>query len=873
MKKFTKALLCALTGLTMVFAAACGPKETPPDPNDNSNRVVSDPETRPLSMSISAFDGNFNPFFSTSLSDAQIISQTQAQLISADKDGNPVAGEDWPTVAQDFKITYKNSAGTVVSNGTQDGTTEYEFLIKDGMKFSDGTALTIKDVLFNFYVYLDPVYTGSNTMYSINIKGLSAYRANDSTKQDGTGSDNSAYYAAAQARLDNLVSWSNGDITTLTDEMKNDRDRIYALFKEELESDWNSNESSWSTTYKDEYAFTAAWQAYLLLEGVVYDQQKQESNGTYSDIKDANGKKLTTLNEWATDAHGGTPGTIGAQDIIDDIDALTTPEKIQAKMAELGEGATEDYAELQITKEYCVNRVYENYANQSGILTIIGGYVTGSTALNEFMAEERAKAIANSSHPVDSISGITTSKTSNFNGKELGKEQDVLKVVVNGVDPAAIWQFGVSIAPMSYYSSKNYNGVNYIDTFDGVTKFGIKARDPKFFSDVLRSTDKNGLPMGAGPYMASSIRGGAAQSDNDFERNNIIYYERNPYFETMGAQIDNAKIKYLRYQVIDEDKIISSIADDNGVDYGEPNATSTNLTTVGGNPILAHVDYNTNGYGYIGINPKYVPDIEVRRAIMMSMDTASIKRNYYGDLATTIYRPMSLTSWAYPTGTNSLPDELKFQTNANTIKKVITDAGYTDRGDGVYKKGDHALVYTFTIAGASQDHPAYQLFMDSAKTLNKIGFKITVLNDPQALKKMAGGELAVWAAAWSSGIDPDMYQVYHKDSTATSVLNWGYPTILNGADGDGYEEEREIITDLSTLIENARKTTSQPERASIYEDCLDLIMDLAVELPTYQRHDLCVYRGDIIDTSTLNPEPNDKLGLISEIWKVNYYLA
>jgi hypothetical protein len=34
----------------------------------------------------------------------------------------------------------------------------------------------MEDVLFNMYEYLDPVYTGSSTMYSIDIKGLKEYR-------------------------------------------------------------------------------------------------------------------------------------------------------------------------------------------------------------------------------------------------------------------------------------------------------------------------------------------------------------------------------------------------------------------------------------------------------------------------------------------------------------------------------------------------------------------------------------------------------------------------------------------------------------------------------------------------------------------------
>ena len=881
MKKFFKALLCLLTGIIMIFAAACsngGGENNDPNSGDNSgnnsgNNSGLNSESRPFSMSISAFDGNFNPFFSTSLSDAQIISQTQAQLITATAEGEPAAGDDWPTVAQDFTITYKDSEGNVIPNGVKTGTTEYEFLIKDGMKFSDGSSLTIKDVLFNFYVYLDPVYTGSNTMYSVNIKGLNAYRTNNANASDDAASGNSAYYALAQQRLDAILDWAEHDSGSQPSDpaVKADYDRVLELFKEELNSDWNSNATSWSTTYKDEYCFENAWEAYLFLEGVVKVQTRQKEGNIFEEILDENGKKLTTLDPWADGAYGGTPGTVSEQDIIDQMEALL-------------EGVNDDYEKLEKTKQACIDRVYANYSDKSQIALVINAYTTGSTALAEFAAEEKAKALENASNPIDYISGITTHKVTSFNGKDLGKTQDVLKIEVNGVDPAAIWQFGVTIAPMNYYSSNNYNGVDYIGTFNGDQagiangshNFGVKARDPKFFSDVLKSTDKNGLPKGAGPYMASSPNGGAARDDNDFEKNNIIYYERNPYFETMGANIENAKIKYIRYQVVDEDKIIDMIST-GGIDYGEPNARSTNLVLINKDSNLSQVNYDTNGYGYIGINPKYVPDIEIRRAIMMSMDTQSIIRNYYGgNLASTIYRPMSKTSWAYPDDSDpaskSLPSSVAFEPDPAKIELQVQRAGYKMGDDHIYynPQTNHKCVYTFTISGASTDHPAYKLFQESAKTLNSIGFKITVLNDAQALKKMAGGELAVWAAAWSSGIDPDMYQVYHKDSNATSVLNWGYPTILNSTPQDGFDYEKEKIELLSSKIEEARETTDKFTRTEIYGDCLDLVMDLAVELPTYQRHDLCVYRGDVIDKATLNPTPNYNLGLLAEIWKVDY---
>ena len=111
----------------------------------------------------------------------------------------------------------------------------------------------------------------------------------------------------------------------------------------------------------------------------------------------------------------------------------------------------------------------------------------------------------------------------------------------------------------------------------------------------------------------------------------------------------------------------------------------------------------------------------------------------------------------------------------------------------------------------------------------------------------------MWAAAWGSTIDPDMYQVYHKDSKATSVLNWGYKQILNDTT-EKYMTERDLINELSELIDKARKTETQSVRKRDYKEALDIVMELAVELPAYQRSDLYAYNQNKIDASTFTPD-------------------
>ena len=162
------------------------------------------------------------------------------------------------------------------------------------------------------------------------------------------------------------------------------------------------------------------------------------------------------------------------------------------------------------------------------------------------------------------------------------------------------------------------------------------------------------------------------------------------------------------------------------------------------------------------------------------------------------------------------------------------------------------------------------MFEVAAQTLNSIGFKISVKTDNWALKKLATGDLAVWAAAWSSTVDPDMYQVYHKESNAGSTLSWGYDAFK--ADRDTYAYENGIVDRLSEVIDRARSTTDRDLRTRDYAEAMDLVMQLAVEMPTYQRKDLTVFNSSKIDRATLTPDselgPNNSL--FARIWEMDF---
>ena len=94
---------------------------------------------------------------------------------------------------------------------------------------------------------------------------------------------------------------------------------------------------------------------------------------------------------------------------------------------------------------------------------------------------------------------------------------------------------------------------------------------------------------------------------------------------------------------------------------------------------------------------------------------------------------------------------------------------------------------------------------------------------------------------------------------------------------NGTPTEKAIINELSELIDEGRETMIQESedptvrsRKVIYGEALDYVMQLAVELPVYQRNDLFVYNKNIIDESSLNQNPTAYDGLLSKIWEVSF---
>lgn len=833
-----------------------------------------DNEVDKLVFSTQEVDKVFSPFFATTGPDNSVVGLTQIGMLGNDKKGNYTYGDKEAVVVKDLQI--------VTQGEDDDKKTTYYFVLKNNVRFSNNTPLTIKDVLFNLYVYLDPIYTGSSTIYSTDIVGLNEYRTQTRDENEQKQFEQQ-FEIVAETRIQALIDAA----TEIKDDHK-DEDLTEELFKQYL-AEYTTKSETFENVLKD---YEKAVELY-----------KEEINSDYINAMDGY-KDITFVDE-----NNKTYKDLLTTDVESFLYNYGYIYWVK-KEGKLYSSLENDLSKLKsYTKEQAIEKVLIDKIPTAidEIVQYWNTAITLSDYLKNAAKDAYYKEIKNNGDSIDSISGIKFANhkgSVTVNGVEYATPEyeadgtvkdgynEVLSITINGVDPKAIWNFAFSVAPMYYYSAEPY-----ISQFDYVANFGVDRGSTDFMNNIVKNSDKLGVPVGAGPYAASKNGGGIENiASGDFYNLGVIYYERNPYY-VMGAP----KIKNVRYQVVAANQMLNALYNKE-IDFAEPNSKPEIITELGTKEKdgIGYKEIKTSGYGYIGINAGKVPDIKVRQAIMHSINTQECV-NYYKSTAKPIYRSMSQANWAYPEHATPYypyiggkvpadltvvnPDYAEYVTTLGKktgdtltekeqltfLKGLVEESGYTIGGDGVYVKGDHKLNYTFTIAGEETDHPAWQAMYNAKKILEKINFQVTVTPDANALKKLSTGDLTVWAAAWGSTIDPDMYQVYHKESRATSVLNWGYKQILSNA-GNKYDYENELLDKLSELIDAGRKTTVQTQRKQIYSEALDIVMQLAIELPTYQRNDLYAYNTDKIDVSTLTPDSDlsPYKGLTSDIHNVSF---
>ena len=479
-----------------------------------------------------------------------------------------------------------------------------------------------------------------------------------------------------------------------------------------------------------------------------------------------------------------------------------------------------------------------------------------------------------------STTGIQTGESA-ANIEGIQKIDDYnLRVVLTKVDATAIYHLGITIAPMHYYGDKA------LYDYDN-NSFGFPKGD---LSSVRAKTTQ---PMGAGPYKFIKFENG------------VINYEANDlYFQ--GCP----KTKYVNFveTTADDDKLNGVVT--GTIDITDPSFSTSTVSAIetanGGEldgDVITTDTVDNLGYGYIGQNAMNVkvgddPRSEESKALRKAFATIfSVYRDvaidsYYGDRAAVINYPISNTSWAAPRPaddgyavafsvdvdgnpiyTSDMTAEQKYEAALQAALGWFEKAGYTVEDGKLTAAPEGAkLEYTFWIPGdGTGDHPAFMIVNESKNALETIGMNLIIkdlTNSSELWDNLDAIQVEMWAAAWGATVDPDMYQIYFSDTANGPSTESGKNPMGGPAQGGSNYEYCIADPDLDELIMAARASTDQAYRKAMYKACLDIVIDWAVETPTYQRQNAIIFSTERVNMSTVTPDITTFYGWMAEIQNI-----
>lgn len=785
-------MLCTLLAGTL---AACGPK-----------LATAPTIMTPLVVAYDTFSQKFSPFFSDTGYDADVAAMTQISLLTTDRVGgivyNAIKGETIPYNGTDY--VYKGPADTSVVYDAATDTTKYTAKLKQGLKFSDGTPVTADDIIFTYYTFLDPSYVGSTTLSSYNIVGLKDY-------QTQTTSEVYDKYAAMA-------------------------DAIYAAGADHV---WAATDT-WTQAQQEDF-----WTR--IHDGVALEVQKIVSYvlGNYID--------------YGPDYFGMTAEEINASEGNQIAFAMTMwgyGERTDTGTFNALSGTSYDLTTTFPTLQNYVDEILANYSND-----VKEAFPYESADSTDVFANVKSAFIGYWG-PQDEAMGGTG--VPNISG--IVKIDDyTVEVTTNGYEAPAVYSIlGIQVTPMHYYGdAAQYDYAN--------NKFGFP------FGDLSKQESLTATPMGAGAYKYVKYENRVV-----YFAANTLYYKGSPkiaeiqFKETASAEVPSA----VQTGTADAGELTGSRSR-----FEEVASYNSNGEITGDVITTSKVD--NLGYGYIGINAATVnvggepgstasKDLRKALATILAVYRDVAINSYYGEAAVVIQYPISNTSWAAPQPTDEdyrlafsldvdgnpiytadMTQEQKYAAAETAALGFLEAAGFTVSGGQVTAAPSGAkLEYEVIVPGdGTGDHPAFAVLTGAQTSLANIGMTLNI-NDPADSNilwdALDAGTQELWAAAWGTTIDPDMYQIYHSSNIVG----------LGGSDSNHYHIQDAT---LDQLIIDARQSDDQSFRKATYKQALDIIIDWAVEIPDYQRQNCVIFSTQRINISTITPDITTFWGWLNDI--------
>ncbi|MCR4584334.1 MAG: ABC transporter substrate-binding protein [Lachnospiraceae bacterium] len=465
--------------------------------------------------------------------------------------------------------------------------------------------------------------------------------------------------------------------------------------------------------------------------------------------------------------------------------------------------------------------------------------------LEEFLPDKYRNAVC-TGESAGQIEGIVRTGDESF------------EITLDRADASAIYTLNCYILPLHVYGDEK--------AYDAGSAFGFTKGD---LSAQRCAADH----VGAGPYVLE-----AAEEGGYSFRANGLYYKGCPLTEEIKLCDVSGKDIAAAMTAGELDVYCSGPDRTIAEDVKKANGGDTESASK-----IKAVRMDAESYGYIGMNlqrvkvgdePLSAESKYYRRAIatVMSAYREDAVRSYYGETARLIQYPVSDTGIipgeaadpayaAFSTDSSSRPiysdnmnEDQRTEAALKAALKYFELAGFlSDDGKLIAAPEGAALKLEAMVSGGGLgDHPAMDILTKSSSALRKIGFELQVtdLEDVYQLwTNIEGGLADLWCAAWPSGIYPDMFDVYHSEGRSAYMYRI-------------YDKE------LDELIDAARYETDPEKQPEECMNCLDHIIDLAVELPLYRRQGNCLFSVEKVKISTIPAEMTLYYDYFNEIEKL-----
>ena len=826
-KKLTKllALLLACMMCAALFAGCKGetqPAEDEGNGTEPGNETQVPEDDTPLVVAYSPFSEKFSPFFADTGYDMDAVEMTQVSMMTTDRMGgiiyNAIEGETVNFNGTDY--LYTGPCDISVSYDETTDITTYTVKMRDDIYFSDGEHATADDMLFTYYVYLDPDYVGSTTLTSYDIIGLRNYQTQTTDdiydKYNAMFAD--IYAAGAGYTCKGGESFTQDQYDLFWNEIlpqawKDDVQAIVTYVLNNYGSQFaDYMDPSLELNDKTEIAFGMRMWGYGSFETTT------AADGSTVNAKDANGNLIFK------DSNGKTYDLVNTFPTLDDY--------YEACKAAYG-GDPEAYWAVEA-------------ADSDSVIDV---------AKTKFISEA-GSADPGMSGGVTSVAGITK------------LDEYTVEVKTNGYSAPAVYSIcGLQIVPLHYYGDQSQ-----WDPDKGL--YGHPLGD---LSVVKANTT---TPLGAGPYKFIKYENKVIYYEaNETYWKGTPKVKYVQFKETVSAEVASA----VASGTVDMGEMTGSKDRFNEVKGFNSNGEISGdviFTSKVDNLGYGYIGINADNVK-VGDDQGSEASKDLRKALatILAVYRDSAYDSYYGEAASVIQYPISNTSWAAPQPTDEgYKQAFSVDVNGNDIYTsdmtpdqryaaaeqaalgFLEAAGFTvENGKAVAAPEGARLSYEVIIPGDGQgDHPSFAVLTDAKASLANIGIELKI-NDPSdsnvLWNAIDAGEQDLWCAAWGSTIDPDMYQTYHS----SGIVGRG------GSDSNHYHIDN---AELDALIVDARKSDDQAYRKAVYKQCLDIIADYGVEVPAYQRQNCIIFSPQRINLDTLTPDITTYWGWMKEVEKL-----